>query len=74
MRKKINTWERGAGLGWVAIASGSVICPDIHFNRRKVLCNGHNFPVINIYAYRFTPSFGSMYEGRTCILGSGVQV
>jgi hypothetical protein len=41
---------------------------------RKVLCNGHNFLLLETLAYRFTPSFGSMYEGRTCILGRGVLV
>jgi hypothetical protein len=30
----------------------------------KILCNGHNFPLIGKLAYTFTPSFGSMYEGR----------
>jgi hypothetical protein len=29
-RKILYTWESGAGLGWVAAASGSVICPDLH--------------------------------------------
>jgi hypothetical protein len=28
----VYTWESGAGLGWVAAASGSVICPDLHWN------------------------------------------
>jgi hypothetical protein len=29
--ESIYTWERGAGLGWVATASGLVICPDLHY-------------------------------------------
>jgi hypothetical protein len=37
-------------------------------------CNGHNFPLIGKLLYAFTPSFGSMDEGRTDILGSGGMV
>jgi hypothetical protein len=30
IRKNICTQERGAGLGWVAAPSGSIICPELH--------------------------------------------
>jgi hypothetical protein len=30
IRKKIYSFETGAGLGWVVTASGSVICPELY--------------------------------------------
>jgi hypothetical protein len=35
----------------------------------KLPCNGHNFPFIGQVRFTFTPSFGSMYEGRSDIHG-----
>jgi hypothetical protein len=40
------TWGRGAGLGMVAAASFSVICPDFHLQLFRLLCNGQNFSLI----------------------------
>jgi hypothetical protein len=35
----------------------------------KLLCNGQNFPPIGQVRFTFTPSFESMYEGGSSILG-----
>jgi hypothetical protein len=35
----------------------------------KLPCNGHNFPPTGQVRFTFTPSFESMYEGRSFILG-----
>jgi hypothetical protein len=40
----------------------------------KLLCNGHNFPLIGQVRLNFTPSFGSMYEGKSYIHGRSVLV
>jgi hypothetical protein len=42
-----STWERGAGLGWVVAASGSVICLSRSaMELYQLLCNGQNFLLI----------------------------
>jgi hypothetical protein len=63
--------------GWSWLGWGSLL---FHYLSRISLellqsqCNGHNFPLIGKLGYTFTPSFRSMYQGRTHILGRGVLV
>jgi hypothetical protein len=40
----------------------------------QLLCDGQNFSLIEKSTYTITPLFGSMYSGRTSILGRGVLV
>jgi hypothetical protein len=32
LRRNKYIWEKGARLGWLVAASGSVICPELHYN------------------------------------------
>jgi hypothetical protein len=51
IRKNIYTWEMGAGLGWVVIASASI----------NYYVMTRTSPIIGKLKYTFTPSFRSMH-------------
>jgi hypothetical protein len=40
------TWEMGGGLGWVATASGSVICLELDYNCRNYNVMARTSPII----------------------------
>jgi hypothetical protein len=55
-------------LGWGSLFFRYVFRISLELHQSQ--CNGHNFPLIGKLAYIFTPSFRSMYQGRSYILGS----
>ena len=67
----MKTWEAGAGLGWDAAASGSVIGSDVHENGRKYNVMARTFRSLGKQQISFTPSCRRMYQEEHINLGEG---